>query len=137
MAGQQAGHCLGIFEPGLFHVLLPLGHLGKEGGQHLAAFLCCLLVQLDRLFGFLPLELGEAFHLLLGKLYMGHRGDRVVACDGQQALVCDGGMVDLDVGEFGNSGCLEQPGIIQPGAVEGEKVQLAALQGGQHPARCG
>ena len=43
-------------------------------------------------------------------------------------------MVDLDVGELGDGGRLEQTGIIQPGAVEGEKVQLAALQGGQAAA---
>lgn len=44
------------------------------------------------------------------------------------------GMVNLDVGEFGDGGCLEQTGIIQPGAVKGQKIQLAALQGGQAPA---
>ena len=74
------------------------------------------------------------FHLLLGKLHMGHRLDIVVAGDGQQALVCHSGMVNLDVGEFGDGGCLEQTGIIQPGAVKGQKIQLAALQGGQAPA---
>ena len=65
---------------------------------------------------------------------MGHRLDAVVAGDGQQTLVCNGGMVDLDVGELGNGGRLEQTGVVQPGAVEGEKVQLAALQGGQTAA---
>ena len=43
-------------------------------------------------------------------------------------------MVDLDVGELGNGGRLEQTGIVQPGAVERQKVQLAALQGGQAAA---
>lgn len=43
-------------------------------------------------------------------------------------------MVDLDVGEFGDGGRLEQTGIIQPGAVECQKIQLAALQGGQAAA---
>ena len=71
------------------------------------------------------------FHLLLGELHMGHRLDPAVAGDGQQALVCNGGMVDLDVGELGNRGCLEQSGIVQPGAVEGQKVQLAVLERGQ------
>ena len=45
-----------------------------------------------------------------------------------------GGMVDLDVGELGNGGRLEQTGIVQPGAVEGQKVQFAALQSGQAAA---
>ena len=65
---------------------------------------------------------------------MGHRLDAVVASDGQQALLGNGGMVDLDVGELGDGGRLEQTGIIQPGAVECQKVQLAALQGGQAAA---
>ena len=74
------------------------------------------------------------FHLLLGELHMGHRLDVIVACDGQQALVGNCGMVHLDVGELGDGGRLKQPGIVQPGAVEGQKVQLAALQGGQAAA---
>ena len=65
---------------------------------------------------------------------MGHRLDAAVAGDGQQALVCHSGMVDLNVGELGDGGRLEQTGIIQPGAVEGQKVQLAALQGRQAAA---
>ena len=43
-------------------------------------------------------------------------------------------MVDLDVGELGDGSRLEQTGIIQPGPVKGQKVQLAALQGGQAAA---
>ena len=43
-------------------------------------------------------------------------------------------MVDLDVGELGDGDRLEQTGIVQPGAVERQKVQLAALQGGQAAA---
>ena len=43
-------------------------------------------------------------------------------------------MVDLDVGELGDGGCLEQPAVVQPGAVEGQKIQLAVLQGGQAAA---
>ena len=74
------------------------------------------------------------FHLLFGELLMGHRMDVVVAGDGQQALVCHSGMVDLDVGELGDGGRLKQPSIVQSGAVEGQKVQLAALQGGQAAA---
>ena len=35
------------------------------------------------------------------------------------------------MGELGNGGRLEKTGIIQSGAVERQKVQLAALQGGQ------
>ena len=65
---------------------------------------------------------------------MGHRLDAAVAGDGQQALIGNGGMVDLDVGEFGDGGRLEKTGIVQPGAVESDKVQLAALQGGQTAA---
>ena len=38
------------------------------------------------------------------------------------------------MGELGDGGRLEQTGIIQPGAVECQKVQLAALQGGQAAA---
>ncbi len=79
------------------HVLLPLRHLGKESGQHPAAFRRRLLIQLDGLFGLFPLELEEVFHLLLGELHMGHWLDAVVASDGQQALIGNGGMVDLDV----------------------------------------
>ena len=74
------------------------------------------------------------FHLLLGELHMGHRLDAVVASDGQQALIGNGGMVYLDVGELGNGGRLEQTSIIQPGAVESDKILLAALQGGQTAA---
>ena len=74
------------------------------------------------------------FHLLLGELHMGHRLDVIVACDGQQALVGNCGMVHLDVGELGDGGRLKQPSIVQSGAVEGQKVQLAALQGGQAAA---
>ena len=77
------------------------------------------------------------FHLLLGELHMGHRLDAVVAGDGQQALVCHSGMVDLNVGELGNGGRLEQTGIVQPGAVECQKIQLTALQGGQAAAMDG
>ena len=47
---------------------------------------------------------------------MGHRLDVTVIGDGQQALVGNGGVVDLDVGELGDGGRLEQAGIIQPGA---------------------
>ena len=65
---------------------------------------------------------------------MGHRLDAVVASDGQQALIGNGGMVYLDVGELGNGGRLEQTSIIQPGAVESDKILLAALQGGQTAA---
>ena len=65
---------------------------------------------------------------------MGHRLDAVVTGDSQQALIGNSGMVDLDVGEFGDRGCLEQTGIIQPGVVEGQKVQLTALQGRQAAA---
>ena len=74
------------------------------------------------------------FHLLFGKLHMGHRLDAAAACDGQQALVSNSGVVDLDVGELGDGGRLEQAGIIQPGAVEGQKIQFAALQGRQAAA---
>ena len=101
---QQAGHSLGIFKPNLIHVLLPFCHFGKESGQHIAAFRRCLLIQLDGLFGLFPLELEEVFHLLLGELHMGHWLDAVVASDGQQALIGNGGMVDLDVGELGDGG---------------------------------
>ena len=93
-----------------------------------------MLIQLNGLFCLLPLELGEVFHLLFGELHMGHRLDAAVAGDGQQALIGNGGMVDLDVGEFGDGGCSKQTGIIHPGAVECQKVQLAALQGGQAAA---
>ena len=74
------------------------------------------------------------FHLLLGELHMGYRLNAVVAGAGQQALIGNGGMVDLDVGELGDGSRLEQTGIIQPGPVKGQKVQLAALQGGQAAA---
>ena len=43
-------------------------------------------------------------------------------------------MVDLDVGELGDGGRLEQTGIIQLGTVERQKVQLTALQSGQTAA---
>ncbi|WP_211225401.1 hypothetical protein [Atopobium fossor] len=43
-------------------------------------------------------------------------------------------MVNLDVGELGDGGCLEQTGIIQPGMVKGQKIQPAALQGGKATA---
>ena len=62
---------------------------------------------------------------------MGHRMDVVVAGNGQQTLVSNGSVVDPDMGELGDGSRLEQAGIIQPGAVKGQQVQLAALQGGQ------
>ena len=65
---------------------------------------------------------------------MGHRLDPAVPGDGQQALVGNGGMVDLDVGELGNGSCLEQTGIVQSGAVECQKIKFTALQGGQAAA---
>ena len=89
----------------------------KKADKHPAAFRRRLLIQLDGLFGLLPLELGEVFHLLLGELHMGHRLDAAVASDGQQALIGNGGVVDPDVGELGDGGCL--------GADR------------HHPARCG
>ena len=67
---------------------------------------------MDGLFGLFPLELEEVFHLLLGELHMGHWLDAVVASDGQQALIGNGGMVDLDVGELGDGGRLEQTGSV-------------------------
>ena len=89
---------------------------------------------MDGLFGLFSLELGEVFHLLLGELHMGHRLNAVVASDGQQALIGNGGMVDLDMGELGDGGRLEQTGVVQPGPIKGQKVQLAAVQGGQAAA---
>src|SRR5699024_2587823 len=89
---QQAGHGLGVLKPGLFHIPFPFRHLGKESGQHPAAFRCRLLVQLGGLFGLFPLELGEVLHLLLGELHMGHWRDAAVAGDGQQAFIGNGGM---------------------------------------------
>ena len=49
---------------------------------------------------------------------MGHRLDAAVAGDGQQALISNGSIVNLDMGEFGDEGRLEQPGVIQPGVVK-------------------
>ena len=83
---------------------------------------------------FFPLELGEVFHLLLGKLHMGHWLDVVVAGDSQQSIISNSSVVDPDMRELGDGGCLEQTGIIQPGTVERQKVQLAALQSGQTAA---
>ena len=40
-------------------------------------------------------------------------------------------MVDMDMGEFGYGGGLNQSGIIQACAIECQKIQLAALQSGQ------
>ena len=99
--------------------MLPFCHLGKESGQHPAAFLRRLLVQHSGLFGLLPPNLEEVFHLLLSELLMGHRLDPAVPGDGQQTIIGNCGMVDLDVGELGDGGCLEQPAVVQPGAVEG------------------
>ena len=62
---------------------------------------------------------------------MGHRLNPIVAGDGQQSLVSNSSVVDPDMGELGDGGCLEQPGIIQPGVVKGQQVQLTASQGGQ------
>ena len=71
------------------------------------------------------------FHLLLGELNMGHRLDVVVVGDGQQAIISNSSVVNPDMGELGDGGCLEQTGIIQPSVVKGQQVQLTALQGGQ------
>ena len=65
---------------------------------------------------------------------MGHRLDVVVAGDGQQALIGNGGVVELDVGELGDRCRLEQPGIVQPGAVEGKKIYFTFPQGGEAAA---
>ena len=74
------------------------------------------------------------FHLLLGKLHMGHRLDVVVAGDSQQSIISNSSVVNPDMRELGDGGCLEQTGIIQPGVVKGQQVQLTALQGGQAAA---
>ena len=74
------------------------------------------------------------FHLLLGKLHMGHRLDVVVAGDSQQSIISNSSVVNPDMGELGDGGCLEQTGIIQPSVVKGQQVQLTALQGGQAAA---
>lgn len=74
------------------------------------------------------------FHLLLGKLHMGHWLDVVVAGDSQQSIISNSSVVDPDMRELGDGGCLEQTGIIQPSVVKGQQVQLTALQGGQAAA---
>ena len=43
-------------------------------------------------------------------------------------------MVDLDVGEPGDGGRLEQSGVVQPGAVERQQVYFTLPQGGQAAA---
>ena len=69
---------------------------------------------MDGLFGLFPLELGEVFHLLLGELHMGYRLNAVVAGAGQQALIGNGGMVDLDVGELGDGAAWSRPASSSP-----------------------
>ena len=63
--------------------------------------------------------------------------DVVVAGDSQQSIISNSSVVNPDMGKLGDGGCLDQTGIIQPCAAECQKIQLAALQGGQTAAADG